>query len=73
METLEEIYTAPGSVAREGARWNRLVEQFQAIYGEEHRPHFVARAPGRVNIIGESVSCFPFLVLVSKSSERSRH
>ncbi|KAL1998946.1 hypothetical protein VTN02DRAFT_5311 [Thermoascus thermophilus] len=35
------------------ARWEGLVVQFARRYG--HRPDFVARSPGRVNIIGEHI------------------
>ncbi|GAA6061380.1 hypothetical protein JCM10212_000640, partial [Sporobolomyces blumeae] len=46
---LSDIYTND-ALLREGARWNSLFECFQHEYG---RPvEKVARAPGRVNIIG---------------------
>ncbi|KAL1971195.1 hypothetical protein VTN77DRAFT_147 [Rasamsonia byssochlamydoides] len=35
------------------ARWSNLLSQFLKLYG--HRPDFVSRSPGRVNIIGEHI------------------
>jgi galactokinase len=35
------------------ARWQNLVSQFVQVYGE--KPDFIARSPGRVNIIGEHI------------------
>ena len=32
-------------------RWNELISTFQETYGK--LPDFIARSPGRVNIIGE--------------------
>lgn len=50
LHSLDAIY-APASRAQETTRWKKLQSQFQQIYG---RPAgFVARAPGRVNLIGE--------------------
>lgn len=48
--SLDRIYS-PAAVAKEGARWNELTEAFESIFGK--KPGFVARAPGRVNLIGE--------------------
>jgi len=48
--SLDEIYPVDVVLAQ-GKRWNSLLEKFQATYG---RPaEFVARCPGRVNVIGE--------------------
>ncbi len=52
VQTLEEIYSAGPAVAKEGKRWDGLTQRFKQIYGGK-TPDFVARAPGRVNIIGE--------------------
>lgn len=58
---LQEVYTQQ-SLLEQGVRWNKLLEKFQSLYG---RPaDFVARSPGRVNIIGEHIdyslySCLP--------------
>lgn len=57
---LQEIYTEQ-SVLDQGVRWNRLLEKFQTLYG---RPaDFVARSPGRVNIIGEHIDYSLYSVL----------
>ncbi|KAI1323325.1 galactokinase [Xylariaceae sp. FL0255] len=58
---LQDIYTNQ-ALADQGVRWNRLLEKFQATYGSPAQ--FVARSPGRVNIIGEHIdyslySCLP--------------
>ena len=49
---LQDIYTAE-AVPEERARWERLLEKFQATYGGP--AEFVSRSPGRVNIIGEHI------------------
>lgn len=52
LHSLDTIY-APASRTRETVRWNDLKSEFQRIYD---RPvDFIARAPGRVNLIGEYV------------------
>ncbi|GAW18160.1 hypothetical protein ANO14919_076340 [Xylariales sp. No.14919] len=61
---LSDIYTAQ-ALADQGVRWNALLEKFQAHYGSP--AHFVARSPGRVNIIGEHIdyslySCLPMAI-----------
>ncbi len=61
---LRDIYTTE-ALAEQGARWNSLLEKFQARYGSP--AHFVARSPGRVNIIGEHIdyslySCLPMAI-----------
>lgn len=58
--SLEDMYT-PDTLATQRPRWHRLLAQFEARYG---RPaEFVARSPGRVNIIGEHIdySLYPVL------------
>jgi galactokinase len=35
------------------SRWNGLLSMFSKVYG--HQPDFVARSPGRVNVIGEHI------------------
>lgn len=53
LHSLDAIY-APSARANEEARWNDLRAKFHEVY---QRPaDFVARAPGRVNLIGEYVS-----------------
>lgn len=56
--SIAEVYatddTSAFAVAPEHqTRFNGLVSQFVKSYG--HRPDFVARSPGRVNIIGEHI------------------
>jgi hypothetical protein len=48
--SLDEVYT-PGSLLHQGQRWDQLAQAFEAEYGV--KPQKVARAPGRVNVIGE--------------------
>ncbi|PVU85574.1 hypothetical protein BB559_006943 [Furculomyces boomerangus] len=50
-ESLSDIYSE--KIVQRGVRYQKLVEQFEHIYGE--KPTFIARAPGRVNIIGEHI------------------
>lgn len=57
-ESIAEVYATDdasvSSVASEHQqRWNGLISQFNKQYN--HRPDFVARSPGRVNIIGEHI------------------
>lgn len=47
--SLDEIYT-DAALAHEGQRWNSVFDAFQKEYGTPAQK--VARAPGRVNIIG---------------------
>jgi galactokinase len=57
---LQDIYTQQ-ALLEQGQRWNRLLERFQSQYG---RPaQFVARSPGRVNIIGEHIDYSLYSVL----------
>lgn len=42
-------------------RWNRLLQKFHRKY--DHKPDFVARSPGRVNLIGEHVDYSLYNVL----------
>lgn len=51
-QSLEEVYNE-SSLLAQGERWNSLTAEFKTIYG--HLPQFIARAPGRVNIIGEHI------------------
>ncbi|KAF3404971.1 Galactokinase [Talaromyces pinophilus] len=57
-ENIADVYATDDvsaqSVAPEiKARWHNLVKQFTETYGK--KPDFVARSPGRVNIIGEHI------------------
>ncbi|KAF7560796.1 hypothetical protein G7046_g3354 [Stylonectria norvegica] len=57
---LSDIYPS-ASLATEGPRWNHLLAEFESIYG---RPaSFIARSPGRVNIIGEHIDYSLYSVL----------
>ncbi|TLD10053.1 hypothetical protein PgNI_06617 [Pyricularia grisea] len=42
-------------------RWQQLVSRFESLYG--HPPAFIARSPGRVNIIGEHIDYSLYSVL----------
>lgn len=58
--SLADIYPKP-ALATEAPRWNTLVTKFASTYG--HQPSFVARSPGRVNIIGEHIDYSLYAVL----------
>lgn len=57
VNTLAELYPDPstplGISPDAQTRWNKLLSKFTKIYGT--KPDFVARSPGRVNIIGEHI------------------
>ncbi|KAJ1666942.1 galactokinase [Coemansia sp. RSA 1646] len=55
---LSDIYT--DDLLKHGVRFQTLVEEFIKIYGT--KPTFIARAPGRVNIIGEHIDYCGFPV-----------
>jgi galactokinase len=57
---LADIYPHD-ALAKEAPRWNTLLESFASVYG--HQPTFVARSPGRVNIIGEHIDYSLYSVL----------
>ncbi|KAG6005539.1 hypothetical protein E4U21_007865 [Claviceps maximensis] len=59
-KSLSDIYPS-AALAAEGPRWNRLLATFQRVYG--HQASFVARSPGRVNIIGEHIDYSLYSVL----------
>jgi galactokinase len=58
--SLEEIYT-PDALPTETKRWTHLLQTFKSTYG--HDAEFVARSPGRVNIIGEHIDYSLYSVL----------
>lgn len=58
--SLSDIYPKEALVIQ-GARWNKLLSTFQNTYG--HKANFVARSPGRVNIIGEHIDYSLYSVL----------
>lgn len=57
---LSDIYPA-AALAEQGPRWNNLLSKFESTYG--HAASFVARSPGRVNIIGEHIDYSLYSVL----------
>ncbi|KAG5980147.1 hypothetical protein E4U55_004352 [Claviceps digitariae] len=59
-KSLSDIYPN-AALAAEGPRWNSLLATFQKVYGRQ--PSFVARSPGRVNIIGEHIDYSLYSVL----------
>lgn len=61
---LADIYPS-AALPVQAPRWNTLVESFTSAFG--HQPTFVARSPGRVNIIGEHIdyslyACLPMAI-----------
>ncbi|PTD07535.1 Galactokinase [Fusarium culmorum] len=57
---LSDIYPQD-ALAEQGPRWNNLLAKFESTYG--HAASFVARSPGRVNIIGEHIDYSLYSVL----------
>ncbi len=57
---LADIYPQ-AALMTEAPRWNTLLETFRAKYGADAA--FVARSPGRVNIIGEHIDYSLYAVL----------
>lgn len=48
-DSLSDIYSS-SVLLPQGQRWDALAAKFKETYGEA--PQYVARAPGRVNVIG---------------------
>lgn len=48
---LEDVYSSHEAQLKQGQRWDALTKRFQESFGD--KPQFIARAPGRVNVIGE--------------------
>ncbi|KAK9452542.1 ribosomal protein S5 domain 2-type protein [Dipodascopsis uninucleata] len=61
VDSLSSIYTGQTALKKQSVRWHGLQETFKSKYG--HEPTFVARSPGRVNIIGEHIDYSLFDVL----------
>ena len=59
-KSLKEIYTED-AIHPQTSRWEALLTTFKSNYG--HSPQFVARSPGRVNIIGEHIDYSLYAVL----------
>ncbi|KDQ52726.1 hypothetical protein JAAARDRAFT_40017 [Jaapia argillacea MUCL 33604] len=51
--SLDEVYSSLGTATNHAVRWNDLAEEFENRFGR--KPAFIARAPGRVNLIGEHI------------------
>lgn len=58
---IDSLY-APEALDTQQQRWTRLVDVFKESYGNKS-PSFVARSPGRVNIIGEHIDYSLYEVL----------
>lgn len=58
--SLADVYTED-ALPVQTKRWNALLDQFKVQYG--HPATFVARSPGRVNIIGEHIDYSLYSVL----------
>ncbi|WFD05743.1 galactokinase [Malassezia vespertilionis] len=52
LASLDQVY-APPAQERERRRWSALNSRFETLYHQ--KPSFVARAPGRVNLIGDVI------------------
>ncbi|KAH9481177.1 Galactokinase [Psilocybe cubensis] len=59
--SLVDVFGAVEVSFRHATRWNNLAEEFERRFGR--RPTYIARAPGRVNLIGEHVDYALFGVL----------
>ncbi|KAF4469552.1 galactokinase [Fusarium albosuccineum] len=59
-KALADIYP-PAALENQAPRWNNLLTKFESVYG--HSASFVARSPGRVNIIGEHIDYSLYSVL----------
>ncbi|PWN46671.1 Galactokinase [Violaceomyces palustris] len=60
VSSLSDIYS-PAGVAKSALRWDRLASQFSKAFNQS-QPDFIARAPGRVNLIGEHIDYVGFSV-----------
>lgn len=58
---LNHLYANLGTTLNHAERWNTLVEEFEKRYGR--KPEYIARAPGRINVIGEHIDYALFGVL----------
>lgn len=61
--SLDEVYsnTSAGALPEQKSRFKNLIDAFAREHGE--KPDFVARSPGRVNIIGEHIDYSLYNVL----------
>ncbi|KAK3835106.1 MAG: galactokinase [Linnemannia elongata] len=60
IDDISILYSEP-KLAGARARWARLAQDFEQLYGRV--PDFIARSPGRVNLIGEHIDYAGFGVL----------
>ncbi|RXW20693.1 hypothetical protein EST38_g5159 [Candolleomyces aberdarensis] len=58
---LNDVFGSLGASLQNIERWNGLAEEFERRYGR--KPKYIARAPGRVNLIGEHIDYALFGVL----------
>ncbi|KAJ6514730.1 Galactokinase [Mycena vulgaris] len=58
---LKDLYASLGTSLNHAERWSNLVDEFEARFGR--KPEYIARAPGRVNLIGEHIDYALFGVL----------
>ncbi|KAF8150116.1 galactokinase gal [Crassisporium funariophilum] len=59
--TLSDVFGSLEASLPHAVRWNNLAEQFEKRFGR--KPAYIARAPGRVNLIGEHIDYALFGVL----------
>ncbi|KAI0058747.1 galactokinase gal [Artomyces pyxidatus] len=57
----DELYKDLGTATDHATRWTNLAEEFEKRFGR--KPSYIARAPGRVNLIGEHIDYALFGVL----------
>ncbi|CAA7269550.1 unnamed protein product [Cyclocybe aegerita] len=60
-ESLSEVFGSLEVSLPHATRWNNLAEEFEKRFGR--KPAYIARAPGRVNLIGEHIDYALFGVL----------
>ena len=66
--SLREIYP-DDAIEEQQKRWEKLLSQFQSKYGTQ--AEFVARSPGRVNLIGEVSPQYSSLAQCGKGLSKS--
>lgn len=52
-KSLQDIYSTPSILKEKQSTLEKCMNNFETLYGQ--KPEFLARAPGRVNIIGEHI------------------
>ncbi|GJJ08335.1 hypothetical protein Clacol_002546 [Clathrus columnatus] len=53
VSTLDEVHNDISVASKTSSRWDLLVSEFERFF--DKKPDFIARAPGRVNLIGEHI------------------